>query len=46
MDSPEIDGVIFVQSKSSLKLGQFVNVHIVDNLEYDLMGVVENESSK
>jgi ribosomal protein S12 methylthiotransferase len=46
MDSPEIDGVIFIQSKSPLKLGQFVNVHIVDNLEYDLMGVVENESSK
>lgn len=46
MDSPEIDGIIFIQSKSSLKLGQFVNVHIVDNLEYDLMGVVENESSK
>ncbi len=46
MDSPEIDGVVFIQSKSPLELGQFVNVHIVDSLEYDLMGVVENEFSK
>jgi SSU ribosomal protein S12P methylthiotransferase (EC 2.-.-.-) len=32
MDSPEIDGVVFIQSKSPLELGQFVNVHIVDSL--------------
>jgi ribosomal protein S12 methylthiotransferase len=46
MDSPEIDGVIFIQSSSPLQLGQFINVHIIDSLEYDLMGVVENEFSK
>lgn len=46
MDSPEIDGVIFIQSSSPLQLGQFINVHIVDSIEYDLMGVVENEFSK
>lgn len=46
MDSPEIDGVIYVKSSQLLNVGQFINVLIVDSQEYDLMGVVVNEFSK
>lgn len=40
MDSPEIDGVIYVRSKNDLKLGNFTEVKITDSLEYDLIGEV------
>lgn len=46
MDSPEIDGIIYVKSKNKLDLGSFVNVRVSDFLEYDLMGEIVNESSK
>lgn len=46
MDSPEIDGVVYVSSKEELDLEQFVRVKIKEYLEYDLIGEVENESSK
>lgn len=40
MDSPDIDGVVYVNSHTELKLGSFVDVKIVDSLEYDLIGEV------
>ncbi len=46
MDSPEIDGVVYVTSKNDLEVGQFANVIITDSMEYDLIGVVENEYGK
>lgn len=40
MDSPEIDGVVYVNSLEELNLGSFVKVKITDYLEYDLIGEV------
>ncbi len=40
MDSPEIDGVVYVSSLKKCKIGEFVNVNIVDALEYDLIGEI------
>lgn len=38
MDSPEIDGVTYVQSDKELEIGNFVQVEIIDSLDYDLVG--------
>ncbi|GMG97083.1 30S ribosomal protein S12 methylthiotransferase RimO [Tepidimicrobium xylanilyticum] len=38
MDSPEIDGVIYIKSNKCLEVGDFTNVLITDCLEYDLIG--------
>lgn len=46
MDSPEIDGVVYVKSEANIKIGEFVKVKISDCLEYDLLGEIMNESSK
>ncbi len=46
MDSPEIDGVVYVTSKEELDLDEFVRVKIKEYLEYDLIGEVENESGQ
>ncbi len=43
MDSPEIDGVVYVTSDKKLDLDSFVRVIIKEYLEYDLIGEVENE---
>jgi ribosomal protein S12 methylthiotransferase len=40
-DAPEVDGQVFVKSKSKLKPGDFVKVEIKDTLEYDLVGEVK-----
>lgn len=37
-DAPEIDGVVYVHTERSLKVGQFVKVKITDAMEYDLIG--------
>ncbi|ERI92927.1 ribosomal protein S12 methylthiotransferase RimO [Clostridiales bacterium oral taxon 876 str. F0540] len=42
--APEIDGEIYFKSDIDLTLGQFTNVKITESLEYDLIGVVYNES--
>ncbi|EIM28929.1 30S ribosomal protein S12 methylthiotransferase RimO [Microvirga lotononidis] len=39
-DAPEIDGVVYVASKTPLKPGQVVNVKIQSSDEYDLHGTV------
>lgn len=38
MDSPEIDGVTYVHSDKELEIGDFVQVEIIDSLDYDLVG--------
>ncbi|MCF6464680.1 30S ribosomal protein S12 methylthiotransferase RimO [Clostridium sp. Cult2] len=40
IDSPDIDGIVYIKSNETLKLGQFVNVLITDSLEYDLIGEI------
>ncbi len=37
-DAPEVDGMVYVDSKKPLKPGDFVKVNITDTLEYDLVG--------
>ncbi len=44
--SPDVDGFIIIKSDISLKKGDIVKVKIKSCLEYDLMGVVLNESCK
>ncbi|MDD2689973.1 MAG: MiaB/RimO family radical SAM methylthiotransferase [Candidatus Omnitrophica bacterium] len=39
-DAPEVDGMVYVNSKRKLKPGDFVKVKIHDTLEYDLTGEV------
>lgn len=39
-DAPQVDGLVYVNSKNELKPGDFVKVHINDTLEYDLVGEV------
>lgn len=43
MDSPEIDGVVYVTANNKLELGSFVKVKITDYLEYDLIGEMDYE---
>ncbi len=45
-DSPEIDGVVYINTAESLNIGCFVDVKIVDALEYDVIGEVYHEHSK
>lgn len=40
MDSVEIDGCVYVNSKKRLSIGSFYKVKIIDALEYDLIGDV------
>ncbi len=37
-DAPEVDGQVYVHSKTKLKPGMIVPVEITDTLEYDLVG--------
>lgn len=37
-DAPEVDGLVYVDSKKALNVGDFVKVEITDTLEYDLVG--------
>ena len=37
-DAPEVDGLVFVNSKKELNIGDFVEVKINSTLEYDLAG--------
>ena len=41
MDSPEIDGCVFVNSDVKLNVGEIYKVSIIDALEYDLIGDIE-----
>ncbi|WMJ82012.1 30S ribosomal protein S12 methylthiotransferase RimO [Clostridium sp. MB40-C1] len=44
--SPEIDGAIFFKCDKILNIGDFIEVSIKEALEYDLIGVVCDESCK
>ncbi|WP_017414483.1 30S ribosomal protein S12 methylthiotransferase RimO [Clostridium tunisiense] len=44
--SPEIDGEIFIKCDKIINMGEFINVKIVDALEYDLIGEVVNNTNK
>ncbi len=37
-DAPEVDGVVYINTKHVLKIGTFIPVEITDTLEYDLVG--------
>lgn len=39
-DAPEVDGLVYINSKKELKPGDFVRVKITDTLEYDLTAEV------
>ncbi|MDD5561163.1 MAG: MiaB/RimO family radical SAM methylthiotransferase [Candidatus Omnitrophica bacterium] len=41
-DAPEVDGLVYVNSKRLLKIGKFTEVKITDTLEYDLVGEAVN----
>jgi len=43
-DTPEIDGVVYIHTKSELELGSFIDVKMTDALEYDLIGEVYDEN--
>lgn len=46
-DAPEIDGTVFVDSNDTpLIIGNFYSVKIINALEYDLIGDIENEFTK
>ncbi len=46
MDSPEVDGMIFVDTDQDLMTGDFVNVRVTKALGYDLIGEIEDESAE
>ncbi len=41
-DAPEVDGVVYVNTKKTLKAGEFARVKIIDTLEYDLVGELKS----
>ena len=45
-DAPDIDGKIFFASEIPLQIGDFVEVEIVDALDYDLMGACIEKTDK
>ena len=45
-DAPEVDGLVYVNTDRVLEPGEFVNVRITDALEYDLIGVIDDESAE
>jgi hypothetical protein len=46
--APDIDGNIFFKNNdnANIEIGSFVKVKIIENMDYDLIGVVVNESCK
>lgn len=45
-EAPEIDGNVYFTSLNELKIGEFVNIKILNTEEYDIIGEVVDESSK
>lgn len=39
--TPDVDGVVYVESENELDVGEFYNVKICDFKDYDLRGIVE-----
>lgn len=44
--APDIDGIIMFQSNNKISIGDYVKVRIISYTDYDLIGVVSDESSK
>ena len=42
--APEVDGDVFFKSDDDIKVGDMINIKIIEALEYDLIGVVYYES--
>lgn len=42
--APDIDGLIYIESKYNLEIGSIIKVEITGSREYDLMGVIYYES--
>ena len=45
MDAPTVDSFVFIETDRSLMSGDFVKVRITDANEYDLIGVIVDESA-
>ena len=45
-DAPDVDGYVFVQNDRPLVSGDFIRVRISGAWEYDLLGVIEDESAE
>lgn len=45
-DAPDIDGKVFFTAHRKLSIGEYVRLNITDTLDYDLIGVVEDESAE
>ena len=45
-DAPKVDGCIFVQTSETLMTGDFVRVTVTGSMEYDLIGVISDESAE
>ena len=45
-DAPDIDGLVFVYSDRELITGDMIKVRITDAKEYDLEGVMIDESAQ
>ncbi|MBQ6857341.1 MAG: 30S ribosomal protein S12 methylthiotransferase RimO, partial [Lachnospiraceae bacterium] len=43
MDSPNVDGLIFVNTGYNLMSGDFARVRVTGAMDYDLIGEVEDE---
>jgi ribosomal protein S12 methylthiotransferase len=41
-DAPEVDGMVYINTRKPLKIGKFVQVKITDTLEYDLVGELKS----
>ena len=41
-DAPEVDGMVYINTRQPLKIGKFVRVKITDTLEYDLVGELKS----
>lgn len=41
MDSPDIDGVVYINTEEELEYYEYYNVKITDSTEYDLWGILE-----
>jgi ribosomal protein S12 methylthiotransferase len=44
--APDIDGNVFLSSNENFRIGEIIPIKITKALEYDLIGVVYNESCK
>ena len=44
--APDIDANVLFKTSKNIEIGEFVNVKIIENMDYDLVGVVSDESCK